>query len=143
MTDVQAPEPVDGPNARQRLVRALVHPGRGQITAAVLLAVLGTAGVTQVRIAGTDDDLAGLRQADLIQALNGLQAASQRKDQDIRDLQRTRDSLRDNNARTSTALNSPRSWQASNRAQPAFRTIPFVSVVISGLFSVIGMVACP
>ncbi|MET3963790.1 uncharacterized protein YlxW (UPF0749 family) [Marmoricola sp. OAE513] len=98
------PEEATGPTARERLVRALLHPGRGQVTAAVLLAVLGTAGVTQVRIAGTDDDLSGLRQADLIQALNGLQAASQRNDQDIRDLQKTRDSLRDNNARTSTAL---------------------------------------
>jgi uncharacterized protein YlxW (UPF0749 family) len=88
----------------QRLVRALVHPGRGQVVVAVLLAVLGAAAVTQVRIAGRDDDYAGLRQADLIQALNGLQAASRRTEQDISDLQATRDSLRDSNDKTAAAL---------------------------------------
>lgn len=102
-------DPAGGePTARQRAVRALVRPGRGQVTAAVLLAVLGVAGVTQVRIAGTDNDYAGLRQADLIQALNGLQAASSRNEQDIRDLEDTRDSLRDNNEKTATALKQAR-----------------------------------
>jgi uncharacterized protein YlxW (UPF0749 family) len=71
---------------------------------AVLLAVLGAAAVTQVRIAGRDDDYAGLRQADLIQALNGLQAATRRTEQDISDLQATRDSLRDSNDKTAAAL---------------------------------------
>jgi uncharacterized protein YlxW (UPF0749 family) len=94
--------------ALRRLVRALVHPGRGQVVVAVLLAVLGAAAVTQVRIAGRDDDYAGLRQADLIQALNGLQAASRRTEQDIRDLETTRDRLRDNNAKTATALKQAR-----------------------------------
>ncbi|HET6168145.1 MAG TPA: DUF881 domain-containing protein [Marmoricola sp.] len=88
----------------QRLVRALLHPGRGQVVVAVLLAVLGAAAVTQVRIAGRDDDYAGLRQADLIQALNGLQAATRRTEQDISDLQATRDSLRDSNDKTAAAL---------------------------------------
>ncbi len=92
----------------QRLVRALVHPGRGQVVVAVLLAVLGAAAVTQVRIAGRDDDYAGLRQADLIQALNGLQAASRRTEQDISDLQATRDSLRDSNDKTAAALTQAR-----------------------------------
>jgi uncharacterized protein YlxW (UPF0749 family) len=92
----------------QRLVRALVHPGRGQVVVAVLLAVLGAAAVTQVRIAGRDDDYAGLRQADLIQALNGLQAASRRTEQDISDLQATRDSLRDSNDKTAAALEQAR-----------------------------------
>lgn len=94
--------------SRGRLVRALVHPGRGQIVVAVLLAVLGAAAVTQVRIAGRDDDYAGLRQADLIQALNGLQAASRRTEQDISDLEATRDSLRDSNDKTATALQQAR-----------------------------------
>lgn len=108
-TAVPAPEPAAvEPTARQRAVRALLRPGRGQVTAAVLLAVLGTAGVTQVRLAGTDDDYAGMRQADLIQALNGLQAASRRNEIDIRDLEQTRDSLRDNNEKTSTALQQAR-----------------------------------
>ena len=85
-----------------------MHPGRGQIVVAVLLTVLGAAAVTQVRIAGRDDDYAGLRQADLIQALNGLQAASRRTEQDIRDLEATRDSLRDSNNKTATALKQAR-----------------------------------
>jgi len=96
------------PTARQRALRALVKPGRGQVTAAALLLVLGIAGVTQVRIAGTDDEYAGMRQADLIQALNGLQAASRRNDQDIRELEQTRDSLRDSSERTATALEQAR-----------------------------------
>jgi uncharacterized protein YlxW (UPF0749 family) len=90
--------------ARQRLTRALVHPGRGQVVVAVLLAVVGAAAVTQVRIAGRDDDYAGLRQADLVQALTGLQAASRRTEQDIDQLEATRDRLRDNNDKTATAL---------------------------------------
>lgn len=96
------------PTARQRAVRALIHPGRGQVTAAALLVILGIAGVTQVRLAGTDDEYAGMRQSDLIQALNGLQAASRRNDQDIRELEETRASLRDSSERTATALEQAR-----------------------------------
>src|SRR3954447_11820774 len=90
--------------ARRRLLRALAHPGRGQVVVAVLLAVLGAAAVTQVRIAGRDDDYAGLRQADLIQALTGLQASSRRTEKDINDLEATRESLSDSNDKTSAAL---------------------------------------
>ena len=105
-------EPADSPDptasaadvARGRLVHALLHPGRGQVVVAVLLAVLGAAAVTQVRLTGSDDDYAGLRQADLIQALNGLQASTRRTEQDINELEATRDSLRDSNEKTATAL---------------------------------------
>lgn len=96
------------PTPHQRITRALLKPGKGQVSAAVLLVVLGVAGVTQVRLAGSDDEYAGMRQADLIQALNGLQAASRRNEQDIRDLESTRDSLRDSNDRTATALEQAR-----------------------------------
>ncbi|MFL6159895.1 MAG: DUF881 domain-containing protein [Marmoricola sp.] len=101
-------EPPAEPTAYQRLRRALLHPGRGQISAAVLLVILGIAGVTQVRLAGSDDEYAGMRQADLVQALNGLQAASRRNEQDIRDLQDTRSSLQDNNDKTDAALRQAR-----------------------------------
>jgi uncharacterized protein YlxW (UPF0749 family) len=94
--------------ARRRLVRALVRPGRGQVVVAVLLAVLGAAAVTQVRLAGRDDDYAGLRQADLIQALTGLQAASRRTERDVAELEATRDKLRDSNEKTATALEQAR-----------------------------------
>lgn len=96
------------PTARQRLRRALLHPGPGQTVVAVLMVILGIAAVTQLRIAGTDDSYAGMRQADLIQALNGLQAASRRTEQDIRDLENTRDALRSNNDKTSVALTQAR-----------------------------------
>ncbi|HEY0905045.1 MAG TPA: DUF881 domain-containing protein [Marmoricola sp.] len=115
MTDETGQQPDGQPQeaeprdvARRRTVRALMHPGRGQVVVAVLLAVLGAAAVTQVRIAGSDDDYEGLRQADLIQALNGLQAASRRTEQDISELEETRDSLRDSNDRTATALRQAR-----------------------------------
>src|SRR5215217_7040016 len=108
MTDRPGHEQRSDDVARRRLVRALVRPGRGQVVVAVLLAVLGAAAVTQVRIAGRDDDFAGLRQADLIQALNGLQAASRRTEQDIRDLEATRDLLRDSNDKTAAALEQAR-----------------------------------
>lgn len=115
MTETSSPDPQpmdesaeEQPDARSRLLRALLHPGRGQVVVAVLLAALGAAAVTQVRIAGRDNDYAGLRQADLIQALNGLQAASRRTEQDINDLEETRDSLRDSNDRTATALRQAR-----------------------------------
>jgi uncharacterized protein YlxW (UPF0749 family) len=49
-----------------------------------------------------------MRQADLVQALNGLQAASRRNEQDIRDLQDTRDALKGNNDKTATALKQAR-----------------------------------
>jgi uncharacterized protein YlxW (UPF0749 family) len=112
-TPEPAPVPRPGSSARDRLVRAMVRPGRGQVVAGILLAVLGTAGVTQVRLAGTDNDYAGMRQADLIQALNGLQAASRRNEQDIRELEATRDSLRDDSDKTATALNQARAELAS------------------------------
>jgi uncharacterized protein YlxW (UPF0749 family) len=106
---MSTPQPAQPePTAYQRIRRALLHPGRGQVSAAVLLVILGTAGVTQVRIAGSDDDYAGMRQSDLVQALNGLQAASRRNEQDIRNLQDTRDSLKDNNDKTATALKQAR-----------------------------------
>jgi uncharacterized protein YlxW (UPF0749 family) len=104
----EAQAPPEAGVARGRLRSALLHPGRGQIVVGLLLAVLGAAAVTQVRITGRDDDYAGLRQADLIQALNGLQAASRRAEQDIRDLESTRDALRDNNDKTATALEQAR-----------------------------------
>ena len=102
-----------GPTPRQRLQRAMLRPGPGQLTAAVLLAVLGAAAVTQVRLAGTDDDYAGMRQADLVQALNGLQASSRRTEQDVRDLENTRDALRSDNDKSAAALDQARSDLAS------------------------------
>jgi uncharacterized protein YlxW (UPF0749 family) len=62
------------------------------------------AAVTQVRLYNTDDAYSGLRQSDLIQALNGLSAASARAQAEINQLERTRDALRSSTLKRATAL---------------------------------------
>ena len=54
------------------------RPTRGQAVVAVLLALVGFAGVTQVRTNQVDDTYAGLREQDLIDILNGLAGTTQR-----------------------------------------------------------------
>ena len=89
------------PTGRARLGEALKKPiSRGQVPAAVLLAVLGFAGAVQVQSIGQDDAYSGQRQEDLIQLLNSLAAASQRTENEIAQLEQTRSSLRnDTNSR--------------------------------------------
>lgn len=93
--------PAPEPTGRDRLVGALKRPrSRGQVAAAVLLAVVGFAGVVQVRANQQDDNYEGWRQQDLIQLLDSLDAASQRTESEIRQLERTRSSLQsDTNSR--------------------------------------------
>lgn len=79
--------------ARGRLWRALVRPSRGQLVVAVLLAVVGFAGVTQVRTNTVDDTYAGLRQQDLIDILDDLAGTTQRAQAEIQRLEATRDDL--------------------------------------------------
>lgn len=83
-------------------------PSRGQAVVAVLVALLAFAAVTQARITGQDDTYAGLREGELIQALNGLQSASRKADRDISELQDTRDRLRSSTQRRTTALEQAR-----------------------------------
>jgi uncharacterized protein YlxW (UPF0749 family) len=71
---------------------------------AVLVGVLAFAAVTQVRISDRGDVYAGLRQDQLIQALDGLQAASRKSERDIADLQQTRDQLSSRTQRRAAAL---------------------------------------
>ena len=102
-------EPAPGPGPERRsglaaLRHSFFQPSRGQLVVAVLVAVLGFAAVTQVRTAGQDDTYAGLRQADLIQTLNGLQAATRKAERDISQLETTRDRLRDDSQKRSAAL---------------------------------------
>ena len=91
-----------------RLRRSLRTPSRGQAVAGVLVGLLGFAAVTQVRLAGQDDTYAGLREAELVQALNGLQSASRRAERDIATLEATRARLNDSTERRSTALEQAR-----------------------------------
>ncbi len=87
-----APQP-EGPTGRERLRAALFRGSRGQVVVAVLVGVLGFAAVTQVRLAGADDDYSGLREAELVQALDGLQVAAARAEREAAELQETRDRL--------------------------------------------------
>lgn len=80
---------------RDRLVASLKRPrSRGQITAAVLLAVVGFASVVQVQAQERNDDYEGMREEDLVQLLNSLSSASQRAENEIAELEQTRSSLR-------------------------------------------------
>jgi len=111
MSDPEVPEAPEaaetadsGPSGLDRLRRSLLSPSRGQAVVAVLVGLLAFAGVTQARLAGQDDAYAGLREAELIQALNGLQAASRKAERDIAELEQTRDELRSSSQRRTTAL---------------------------------------
>jgi uncharacterized protein YlxW (UPF0749 family) len=87
-------ERTDRADGRARLMAALSRPrSRGQAVAGMLLAVLGFAAVTQVQSNNRDDKYLGARQGDLIQYINNLSLASQRAENEIAKLQRTRDSL--------------------------------------------------
>jgi uncharacterized protein YlxW (UPF0749 family) len=99
-----AAAPQAGPGARERLRRSFVRPSRGQAVVAVLVGLLAFAAVTQVRISSQDDTYAGLRQDQLIQALDGLQAASRKSERDIAQLQQTRDQLTSSSRRRAAAL---------------------------------------
>jgi uncharacterized protein YlxW (UPF0749 family) len=80
---------------RDRLVASLKRPrSRGQVTAAVLLAVVGFASVVQVQAQERNDDYEGMREEDLVQLLNSLSSASQRAENEIAELEQTRSSLR-------------------------------------------------
>ena len=90
---------------RDRLVAALKRPGsRGQLTAAVLLALLGFAAVVQVQANDKDDTFVGASQEDLIQLINSQSLATDRIEADIADLELARDSLRNDAAASQTAL---------------------------------------
>ena len=103
-----APEPGPSP-ARGRLWRALFRPTRGQLIVAVLLAVVGFAGVTQVRTNTVDDTFAGLREQDLIDILDGLADQTQRAQADVQQLEETRDDLLSETNAREAALEQARS----------------------------------
>ncbi len=93
------------PDGRQRLLEALKRPvSRGQLVAAVLLAGLGFAGVAQVQSNEADDQYVGTRQADLIALINQLTLASERAENEIVQLEQTRDSLRNDTDSRQTAI---------------------------------------
>lgn len=103
-----AGEPAARDPARGRLWGALVRPARGQVVVAVLLAVVGFAGVTQVRTNTVDDTYAGLRQQDLIDILDGLAGTTQRAQTEIQSLEETRDDLLSETRSREAALEAAR-----------------------------------
>lgn len=90
--------------ASDRLKLALLRPSRKQIVAGLLLAVLGFAAVTQVRVAGEDESYAGLRQQDLIDLLDGLSGTRQRTEAEIARLEEVAAELRDETTSRRAAL---------------------------------------
>lgn len=85
------------------LMRTLKQPSRSQLVVGLLVGLLGFAAVTQVRSTQRGDAYAGLRSADLIQVLNGLNAESRRADKEITDLRNTRNQLLDSSQRAEAA----------------------------------------
>jgi uncharacterized protein YlxW (UPF0749 family) len=79
---------------RARLRASLLDPGRGQILAAIILFIVGAAGVMQFRINATDETYASARREDLIQLLDGLSTESRRLEGEIAQLEQTRSDLR-------------------------------------------------
>ena len=70
--------PEQSASGGRRLWSALLHPGRGQIVAALILFVVGLAGVMQIRINAADATYTTARREDLISLLDGLGAESRR-----------------------------------------------------------------
>lgn len=92
------------PTPAQRVVGSITRPSGSQLLVGVLVGLLMFAAVTQVRLYNAGNAFSGLRQSDLVQALNGLQAASTRADAEIAQLTRTRDRLRSSSDQRVTAL---------------------------------------
>ena len=112
-------------DGRARLLMSLRRPGsRGQVVAAVLLAVLGFAAVTQVRSNGRDDNYVGARQGDLVQLINSLSLASQRTEAEIARLQSTREALGNDTEARRTAID--RAQQQATTLGILAGTIPAV-----------------
>jgi uncharacterized protein YlxW (UPF0749 family) len=99
-------KPVDeGPStATQRLREAVLRPSRKQVVAGLLMALLGFAAVTQVRVTGTEESYAGLREQELIDLLSALSGTRQRTESEIDRLERVAADLRDDTTKRQTAL---------------------------------------
>ncbi|MDP3894703.1 DUF881 domain-containing protein [Nocardioides sp.] len=102
------PGPIDQVGARDRLRAAALRPSRAQLVVAVLLAVVGFAGITQVQSNQVDNTYAGYREQDLIDVLTGLSGTSQRAEREVERLERTRSELRSTTTARETAIEQAR-----------------------------------
>ena len=100
---------VPATDGRDRLIESLRRPGsRGQITAGLLMLVLGFAAVVQVQSNSNDAAYVGARQDELISLINSLSLASQRAENEIAELEQTRNSLLNDTQARRTALERAR-----------------------------------
>lgn len=91
-------------SGRDRLIQSLRHPfSRSQWLAALLLGVVGFAGVVQVHANEHSDTYAGATQADLIALIKSQELQQQRVESQIQSLQQTRESLLNDAAASDTA----------------------------------------
>lgn len=74
----------------RRIGRAALRPGRSQVVAAVLLCLLGMAGVVQIRTNDSGDAYRNSRREDLVQILDGLGVESRRLEAEVAELQDTK-----------------------------------------------------
>ena len=93
-----------GTSGRDRLLAALLRPGRRQLVVALLLAVVGFAAVVQVRTTDVDDSYSTLREQDLIDVLSGLAGTSQRARSEIDRLEQDKRDLQSDSRRLGAAL---------------------------------------
>ncbi len=78
------------PNVWRRIGRASLRPGRSQVAAAVVLCLLGVAGVMQIRANDSGDAYRNARREDLVQILDGLGVESRRLETEVAELQGTK-----------------------------------------------------
>ncbi len=80
-------------SALRRLGRAMTRPGKAQVIAAVMLFLVGLGAVMQIRANSAEDAYRNARREDLIQLLDGLAAESERLEDEIAELDRTKSDL--------------------------------------------------
>jgi uncharacterized protein YlxW (UPF0749 family) len=126
LPDDVPPEKVEG--GRDRLFKSLFKPTRRQLTVGLLLALVGFAGVTQVRASDVDDSYASLREQDLIDVLDGLAGARQRAEAERDRLEEARADLSSTTSRRQAAIE-----QAATEADTLSILAGLVPVTGSGI----------
>jgi uncharacterized protein YlxW (UPF0749 family) len=102
MPEPAAPSPSD--TGRSRLWQALRRPSRSQVVVAILLAMVGFAGVVQIQATKDSSSYAGLREQDLIDVLSGLAGTTQRTQAEIDRLTDARAGLRSETGQKRAAI---------------------------------------
>ena len=104
----ETPPPSEPRTGRQRLTDALLRPSRAQVIVAVLLGIVGFAGIIQVRAYEVDDTYAGYREEDLIAVLNGLAGTTQRAEAELARLEQARERLQSDTSAEQAAIEQAR-----------------------------------